>query len=169
MTFNEDVKLFSEKYRLWCSIVKPSYHFIKGVKNLTIARGVEEIDFWFDGIVANKGTQTEVYRLFYSVVSVLSWYSNTVRHVPFCLDDVLDLLIAKNHDYGNSALMVPSLLPTLTPSEAILVRLSDKRARLNNLVNGAPDTVGESIDDTLKDIIGYLVLYWIAIQKEVWE
>lgn len=40
----------------------------------------------------------------------------------------------------------------------ILVRMSDKWERIQNLTNGVPDAVGESIQDTLMDLANYAIL-----------
>lgn len=76
------------------------------------------------------------------------------------LNDLNTLLLAKNANYGNAAMQEPSLLPGLTPRQGILVRLSDKIARLQALAGGTPDKVGEAFDDTLRDMAGYIVLYF---------
>ena len=41
---------------------------------------------------------------------------------------------------------------------ATVVRLSDKLSRLSTLTQLAPRIVNESIEDTLKDLIGYCLL-----------
>ena len=84
----------------------------------------------------------------------------TKDQISKVLNDLNALLIAKNTNYGNSAMQEPSLLPGLTPRQGILVRLSDKIARLQTLAGGAPDKVGEVFDDTLLDLAGYVVLYF---------
>lgn len=70
------------------------------------------------------------------------------------------LLLAKNADYGGSAWQVPTLAPGLDPGTAILVRMSDKIARLSTLLAAnAEAQVTESIEDTLRDLAGYAMLY----------
>lgn len=78
------------------------------------------------------------------------------------LNGLHEVLVAKNKNYGNSALIPASLVPTLTVKQAILVRLSDKIKRLQTLAAGEQDKVGESFDDTLQDMAGYIALYFIA-------
>lgn len=75
-------------------------------------------------------------------------------------------LLAKNANYGSAVFQRPSLAPNLDPGTAIRVRLSDKFARLQSLLSGEPDRVGESVCDTILDIAGYCVLYLAEKEKE---
>lgn len=71
----------------------------------------------------------------------------------------IDLLLRKNSDYGSSAWQVPALAPHLDVGAAILVRMSDKVARLGKL-SGSPASVSdESFEDTLTDLGAYCLLY----------
>ena len=71
--------------------------------------------------------------------------------------EIVELLEKKNNDYGNSA--------TQTYEEygdvAFFIRISDKINRLKSLTinNKTQEVKDESIDDTVKDIIGYCLLY----------
>ena len=76
------------------------------------------------------------------------------------------LLIAKNARYGNSALTAPTLCPVLTAKEGILVRLGDKFARLRQLTITDEVVAEEPLRDTVRDIIGYCVLWLIADEEE---
>lgn len=76
------------------------------------------------------------------------------------------MLISKNQNYGNSAFCSPILLPHLKPEAALLVRMSDKVARLASLASGEKDRVGESLSDTLYDLAGYCVLAIIAMEED---
>jgi hypothetical protein len=69
------------------------------------------------------------------------------------------LLMRKNRDYGCSVWHRPSLAPECDAGAAIRVRMSDKIARLTELLNRyeGPD-VNESIDDTMLDLAGYILL-----------
>lgn len=65
--------------------------------------------------------------------------------------EVADLVVKKQLDYGkNNILNSP-----VSPEIGVLVRLSDKIARLNNLIGQGKEAKNESIDDTWQDIIGY--------------
>jgi len=71
---------------------------------------------------------------------------------------VRDTLLAKNRDYGGSAFESPILAPDIDAGAGIRVRASDKVARLHRLYAGNTAEVAESIEDTERDLIGYLVL-----------
>lgn len=63
--------------------------------------------------------------------------------------EIADMLIKKNADYGDSNLIKHGMT-------GIIVRLSDKLARLENLQD-KKGQVDETIEDTLKDIAGYAI------------
>jgi hypothetical protein len=73
--------------------------------------------------------------------------------------EVVDTLLRKNADYGGSAWQVPILAPKLTSREAIQCRLSDKIQRLARLLSGEQAEVAESIEDTMRDLAGYSILW----------
>lgn len=66
-------------------------------------------------------------------------------------EEIIDLLLKKNHDYGDAW--------QATGLAGIFVRLTDKSLRLQNLSNGAEAlVVDERAEDTLDDIMGYCML-----------
>jgi hypothetical protein len=70
------------------------------------------------------------------------------------------MLLHKNNDYGSSGFERPYLLPELEVRHALLCRMSDKIARIRNLLSGAEAQVtDESVEDTLTDLAGYVILY----------
>lgn len=71
------------------------------------------------------------------------------------------LLLAKNKNYGNSALTAPPLAD-VSIQTGILIRLGDKFKRLQQLTHGEHDKVGESLKDTIQDIAGYCILYLVS-------
>jgi hypothetical protein len=81
------------------------------------------------------------------------------RDVSAVLDTVRDTLLAKNRAYGNSALEPVRIFSRADRTEQIRVRLDDKLARLRNM-NGAPGS--GPAEDTILDLIGYLVILKIA-------
>lgn len=77
-------------------------------------------------------------------------------------DGIKALLLAKNADYGNSALSY-SGLATVDPSTGILIRMEDKIRRMYSLnENKDPKVIDESFEDTVKDLAGYCVLYLVS-------
>ena len=80
--------------------------------------------------------------------------------------NLLETLIAKNRDYGATAVRNPLLAPGLSATTAILVRMSDKVMRLQNLLSGNKAVVKESLSDTVLDLAGYAILWECARLRE---
>ncbi len=76
----------------------------------------------------------------------------------------LATLLAKNSDYGSSVWKPPALKPEMDAGDAILVRMSDKVARIASLQSKEAE-VDESLEDTIKDLGAYAIL-WLARPKE---
>jgi len=97
-------------------------------------------------------------------ISLLQTTSATVlaNLIPFLrsklgeqLDNLPEVLDKKNHDYGNSF----DKLVNMYGDVAMSIRISDKLSRLDSLVNqNNVAQVNESINDTLLDLAGYLLL-----------
>ena len=75
--------------------------------------------------------------------------------------EVVMLLLKKNADYGDTANKPPKIFSKLSAKEGILARIDDKLSRIK--------TVGlnDQTEDTLLDLIGYLILYRVQCKKEV--
>ncbi len=71
--------------------------------------------------------------------------------------DWITTLLAKNADYGSSVWNPPVLKPDMAPEDAILVRMSDKIARIASLQNSDAQ-VDESMEDSIKDLGAYCLL-----------
>lgn len=82
--------------------------------------------------------------------------------------DFIETLLRKNSDYGGSAWQVPTLAPSLDVGTAILVRMSDKVSRINSLAK-RPAMVAESLEDTIKDLGAYALLWLARPVEEVCE
>lgn len=86
--------------------------------------------------------------------------TTTQKKIKSVGDGITNLLLKKNSDYGATALKSPRLCTKLAPREGLLVRMSDKISRLENLLNNPESQqVEESIDDTIRDLAGYCILY----------
>ena len=92
--------------------------------------------------------------------------SNTVMtdtqvEIARICDDVKELLLYKNKNYGDSALNPCRIFSQANEVEQLLVRIDDK---LNRIKKG----VGllSTDEDVLMDLIGYLVLLKIGINKQ---
>jgi hypothetical protein len=71
-------------------------------------------------------------------------------------DEICEMLILKNNKYGNSALEPTRIFSKASTTEQLLVRIDDKLSRIKTTGMEAPD------EDTLNDLIGYLILLKIA-------
>jgi hypothetical protein len=78
---------------------------------------------------------------------------------------ITSLLLRKNADYGSSAWKPPALAPHLQPGDAMLCRMSDKVARIATLSGGASAEVAESLEDSVRDLAGYCLL-WLAFKEK---
>lgn len=78
--------------------------------------------------------------------------------VQAVLAEIKDMLLERNRAYGNSALNPLRVFSRATRDEQLRVRIDDK---LSRLARGG----GANTEDTVNDLIGYLVLLKIA-QKE---
>jgi hypothetical protein len=66
------------------------------------------------------------------------------------MDKQVELLASKQHDYGHENI-------NRFGSNGVLVRLWDKVSRYENLLGRGAEN--EPIDDTLKDMVGYVTIY----------
>lgn len=88
-----------------------------------------------------------------------------LNHIEFTFAECLEIAKAKNKDYAgdhdpfNNFNRVQSF-NICTVEQGILVRLTDKIARVSNLISSGrdPAVVDESIDDTILDAINYLAI-----------
>lgn len=71
-------------------------------------------------------------------------------------DQICTMLLEKNVKYGNSALDPVRVFSKASTTEQLLVRIDDKLSRIKTTGMEAPD------EDTLNDLIGYLILLKIA-------
>jgi hypothetical protein len=83
----------------------------------------------------------------------------TENDITEVLADIEDMLILKNKAYGDSALEPVRVFSKANATEQILVRLDDKLSRLSK----GHEYPG---DDTITDLIGYLVLLLIARRRD---
>ena len=80
----------------------------------------------------------------------------TQNSIKWTCNEIRDLLLAKNKAYGDSALEPDNIFSKLDNAQAICARIDDKLSRIKN--NGLDDKT----EDTLDDLIGYLILLKIA-------
>jgi hypothetical protein len=86
-------------------------------------------------------------------------HTNNFREsLGLVLEEIEQMLLAKNQAYGNSALDPLRVFSKASPEEQIRVRIDDK---LSRLARGT-----DSGEDTELDLLGYLILLRIAKKKE---
>ena len=74
-------------------------------------------------------------------------------------NELLELLLAKNRKYGNSALEPCRIFSRANAVEQILVRIDDKLNRIKNRQD-------DEDEDVIMDLAGYLILLMIAREKK---
>ena len=84
--------------------------------------------------------------------------SNTQERIAKVCDDIKQLLLEKNRKYGDSALNPIRIFSTADSTEQLKVRIDDKLNRLKNLQ-------ADESEDTITDLIGYLILLKINTAK----
>lgn len=80
-------------------------------------------------------------------------------HLDKVSKQITDLLKSKNKAYGNTALNPSNVFSKLDSTEAICARLDDKLARIKN------KGINDKTEDTVDDIIGYLLLLKMSMEK----
>ena len=87
--------------------------------------------------------------------------TKTQEEISAVCNDIKELLLYKNKQYGDSALNPSRIFSKASAVEQILVRIDDK---LNRIKKGA-GLVGED-EDVIQDLIGYLVLLKIGLKHQ---
>lgn len=88
--------------------------------------------------------------------------SNQAKNIEVVANEIRDLLLRKNADYGNSFAKQFEKRGLI----GALIRMEDKMSRLDTLLSGQQDSVGESIEDTLADLAGYAILTLVEYRKQ---
>jgi hypothetical protein len=87
--------------------------------------------------------------------------TDTQKEIARVCDDIKELLLYKNKQYGDSALNPSRIFSKASAVEQILVRIDDK---LNRIKKGAGLVAND--EDVIQDLIGYLVLLKIGLKHE---
>ncbi len=85
-------------------------------------------------------------------------------HLSNTWHELAELLVSKHRDYGPKNI-------SLAPGGAInglRVRMHDKLARINNLVDSGVDPEHESLEDSFKDMANYAVIGLLVLRKQ-WD
>ena len=87
--------------------------------------------------------------------------TDTQKEIARVCDDIKELLLYKNKQYGDSALNPSRIFSKASAVEQILVRIDDK---LNRIKKGAGLVAND--EDVIQDLIGYLILLKIAFKRQ---
>ena len=82
------------------------------------------------------------------------------EEVAKILDQIQEMLVAKNAKYGNSALEPLGIFSKLSPEEGLMIRIDDKLKRIKN------GSLDKDDEDVVNDLIGYLVLLKIHANQK---
>ena len=82
-------------------------------------------------------------------------------HLDKVVEKITNLLKEKNEAYGNTALNPTNIFSKLDSTEAICARIDDKLARIANR------GINDETEDTVDDVIGYLLLLKMSMEKKV--
>jgi hypothetical protein len=75
-------------------------------------------------------------------------------------EEVTELLLKKNADYGDTANNPIDIFSKLDSIEAINARIDDKLSRIKN------KGINDNTEDTVTDLIGYLILLKVQLRKQ---
>lgn len=94
--------------------------------------------------------------------------SNTRELIKVIGTDIIELLLEKNKSYGDTANNPPNIFSNLDSNQAIRARLDDKLSRIKQLGldHKGSKKIDESAKDTLKDIVGYIILLLVNMEKK---
>lgn len=85
-------------------------------------------------------------------------------HLSNTMKELSELLVSKHRDYGPKNI-------SLAPGGAInglRVRMHDKLARINNLVDSGASPEHESLEDSFKDMANYAIIGLLVLRKQ-WD
>ena len=91
--------------------------------------------------------------------------NTTFEHnVAQTFQELVDLLLSKHKDYGPKNI---SDSPG-GPVNGLRVRMHDKLARINNLVDSGKDPEHESLEDSFKDMANYAIIGLLVLRGK-WD
>ena len=82
------------------------------------------------------------------------------KKVDKIIKEISNLLKSKNKAYGNSALNPSNIFSKQSAADSLCARIDDKLMRIKN------KGIYDATEDTVKDLIGYLVLLLIALEEQ---
>ena len=86
--------------------------------------------------------------------------NNTEQLIEEICESMKNLLLEKNRAYGDSATNPSNVFSSGSAVDSICARIDDKLMRIQN------KGINDKTEDTVSDLIGYLILLKIAMYKE---
>ena len=90
----------------------------------------------------------------------IDYYHDFSEKLDKIIDRISKLLKEKNVAYGNSALEPANIFSKLDAIESLCSRIDDKLMRISN------KGINDQTEDTIDDLIGYLLLLLMAMEKK---
>ncbi len=87
--------------------------------------------------------------------------NDTEQQIANVCNQIKSLLLLKNKAYGDSALEPVRIFSKNDSLDGLLVRIDDKLSRIKNI-----GVSSNATEDTLMDLIGYLVLLKVQLNKK---
>ena len=176
LTFNDKIQMFLTYYRDFLDLYTGGFSY-DGESLTAMVVG------WKSLLRSNEDMKDKEQAVFIGITNALCKLVNPYQNgrvynvtsddddFQVTLHNVIETLRKKNSGYGDAALSPNRFyLDVLSPSDCILIRLSDKIARAESLEEqiardiGDPDELKESLYDTTLDFIGYAILLYIAFR-----
>lgn len=85
---------------------------------------------------------------------------NTEQLIEEICESMKNLLLEKNRNYGDSATNPSNVFSSGSAKDSICARIDDKLMRIQN------KGINDKTEDTVSDLIGYLILLKVAQYKE---
>mgnify|MGYP003626142178 CR=1 FL=1 len=130
---------------------------IKGLKNMAIPGSIKEL--W-----VNTKKMIKHNKYFYDKDrNIDPWKPASPKfswHLDQIVNKITDLLKEKNAAYGDTALNPTNIFSKLKSTEAICARIDDKLARIGN------KGINDETEDTIDDLIGYLLLLKMSMDRD---
>ena len=84
----------------------------------------------------------------------------TEKLIEEICESMKNLLLEKNKNYGDSATNPANVFSSGSAVDSICARIDDKLMRIQN------KGINDKTEDTISDLIGYLILLKVAMRKE---
>lgn len=116
-------------------------------------------DWWYTPTPTNSDTVFAQSTTWDTKMEKWSKAMDTAVEIENVCDSIKELLLQKNAAYGDSALNPANIFASGSAVENLACRIDDKLMRIKNR------GLNDDTEDTVSDLIGYLVLLKIAMKR----